>query len=311
MLHIADGDCVAGTLRETGLPGEVRVFGDLMYEGPCPAGLSAEEWLETRARFLADGDVATLDDARACFRAFDETLAATPAHDETVLWLDHHLADQLILIKLLDWFGARPRRDRVRLVSVDRLLGWMDPAALSGLFGGRQPISGAQYRLASSAWQAFTSPDPVAIERLLDDDTSALPFLSAALRRHLEQFPWVDGGLSRTDRQALAVLRASGPLPFTQLFAAVQRLENPLFMGDLSLLGMLTELAGARVPLVRGEHADDLAIGTLAITDAGLAVLDERADHVRLNGIDRWLGGVHLAGDDAGWRWDSTAGRLR
>ena len=28
------------------------------------------------------------------------------------------------------------------------------------------------------------------------------------------------------------------------------------------------------------------------------------ADHVALNGIDRWVGGVHLHGKAARWRWD-------
>ncbi len=29
------------------------------------------------------------------------------------------------------------------------------------------------------------------------------------------------------------------------------------------------------------------------------------ADHVRVNGIDRWLGGVHLC-DNEVWRWDEV-----
>jgi len=32
MLHIADGHSVAGTLRESGVPGDVSIYGDLMYE---------------------------------------------------------------------------------------------------------------------------------------------------------------------------------------------------------------------------------------------------------------------------------------
>lgn len=27
-------------------------------------------------------------------------------------------------------------------------------------------------------------------------------------------------------------------------------------------------------------------------------------DHVTLNGIDRWIGGVHLHGRHPPWRWD-------
>jgi hypothetical protein len=33
-------------------------------------------------------------------------------------------------------------------------------------------------------------------------------------------------------------------------------------------------------------------------------VLRGEADHVALNGIDRWVGGVHLHGRAARWRWD-------
>jgi hypothetical protein len=39
-------------------------------------------------------------------------------------------------------------------------------------------------------------------------------------------------------------------------------------------------------------------------------VLAGRGDAIRLNGIDRWIGGVHLVGADADWRWDHSAGRV-
>jgi hypothetical protein len=29
-----------------------------------------------------------------------------------------------------------------------------------------------------------------------------------------------------------------------------------------------------------------------------------------LNGIDRWIGGVHLQGQETDWRWDEENGRL-
>ena len=54
MLHITDGESVAGTLRESEIPGDVSTYGDLMYEGPAPGGLDAEAWRDTRARFMAE-----------------------------------------------------------------------------------------------------------------------------------------------------------------------------------------------------------------------------------------------------------------
>src|SRR5688500_19319846 len=35
-------------------------------------------------------------------------------------------------------------------------------------------------------------------------------------------------------------------------------------------------------------------------------VLAGEADHVALNGVDRWIGGVHLQGRDVRWRWDDA-----
>jgi hypothetical protein len=40
------------------------------------------------------------------------------------------------------------------------------------------------------------------------------------------------------------------------------------------------------------------------LTAAGRRVLDGDEDHVALNGIDRWIGGVHLVGREVPWRWD-------
>ena len=42
----------------------------------------------------------------------------------------------------------------------------------------------------------------------------------------------------------------------------------------------------------------------LRLTAAGARVLRGEADHVALNGVDRWVGGVHLHGPEARWRWD-------
>jgi hypothetical protein len=63
MLHITDGESVAGTLRESAIPGVVSTYGDLMAEGPAPAGLDLEAWIETRARFIADFHDTTVEEA--------------------------------------------------------------------------------------------------------------------------------------------------------------------------------------------------------------------------------------------------------
>jgi hypothetical protein len=288
MLHITDGESVAGTLRESGIPGRVAVYGDLMYEGPIPAGIEA-------------------------------TLGAYSQHDEVVIWLDNKLSNQLMLIRMLDWFS---RRDlgavKLSLICIGqypgqdhfRGLGALTADQLASLADTRRPVGEVQYRTAQAAWNAFASPDPTEIERFMATDGSALPFLAAAMRRHLEQFPSVENGLSRTERQALSVLCDRGPLSGGQLFVAVQLQEEQVYMGDTSFYKMMAELHEARHPLVHVSDPGQHSLGAVTITEAGRNVAECRTDHIRLNGIDRWLGGVHLTNDGAAWRWDRAAGRL-
>ena len=313
MLHITDGESVAGTLREAAVPGHVATYGDLMYEGPTPAGLSAEAWRDTRARFMAESRFATLEEARRYLSAGDDILAAFPQHEEVVIWLDHRLSDQLILIKVLDWF-SRQNLGGVKLSLICAghfvALGALAADQLASLANTRLQVTDAQFRLAQAAWSAFTSPDPSAIERFIETDTSALPFIAAAFRRHLEQFPSTDGGLSRTERQALSVLCKERSLPEKRLFVAVQKLEEQIFMGDGSFFRIMAELSSGRHPLVQVADAAQVGLGMVTITDAGQDVMEGRSDAIALNGIDRWLGGVHLKGEDAAWRWDRTSGRL-
>jgi hypothetical protein len=69
---------------------------------------------------------------------------------------------------------------------------------------------------------------------------------------------------------------------------------------------MIERMARAPVPLLDAAPAEG-PIGRrtgLALTDAGARVLAGAADHVSLNGIDRWIGGVHLQGRHVPWRWD-------
>jgi len=319
MLHITDGESVAGTLREAGIPGNVSTYGDLMYEGPAPAGLTAEAWRNTRARFMAEAGYATSEQAQQHLKGYDDALAAFPRHDEVVIWLDHRLSDQLILIKVLDWFSRQNLGDvELSLICVGRYpgldhfvgLGALTADQLASLADTRLRVTNAQFRLAQAAWDAFTSPDPTTIERFIEIDTSALPFIAAAFRRHLEQFPSVDGGLSRTERQAFSILREQGSLSGRRLFAGVQRLEEQIFMGDSSFYRIMANLSTDRNPLLQVSDTPEAGLGTVTIADAGRNVIEGRADHIELNGIDRWLGGVHLKGDKAAWRWDRMSTQL-
>jgi hypothetical protein len=331
MLHITNGDSAGHGIAQSGISGTVLPWRDVLHEGPVPAGLSLREMRETRARFLADRGWATYDRALADFARRDAALADFRDHDEVVLWFEHDLYDQLQLVRILDWFADQDLgRTALSLVAVDRFpgvvpfygLGQLTPEQLATLFPTRRPVTRAQLDLARAAWDAFRSPNPTAIERLLEGDTTALPFLSDALTRSLEEFPAIGDGLSRTERQALEGVLAGHTTP-GELFHAVLEREERAFMGDLTFWNHLQELAAGPYPLVAPTDGaafagpDSIADPTpfarrpIDATEHGRAVAAGRADRIALNGIDRWLGGVHLRGRSVPWRRTDAGGRVR
>ena len=80
-------------------------------------------------------------------------------------------------------------------------------------------------------------------------------------------------------------------------------------MGDWSFWTVIRRLAQGRNPLLSAAlPREEMPSGRepVALTDAGRRVLAGEADHVALNGIDRWIGGVHLTPSNC-WRWNGAS----
>lgn len=300
MLHVTNGTAVS--LDKTKLGGTVVYWNDVLHEGPVPAGLTLDELSRVRERFLAQHFGIPQSDVS--FAARNQAIASAAGQDEVVLWFEHDLFDQLQLIQILDHFAhADTRPPKLSLINVDRYLGPLQPAELETLFESRRHASDDQFQAAVDAWAAFRAPDPTGIEAFVRANCNALPFLANALRRHLQQFPAAHNGISRTERQILELVD-SGLHIFRELFHADQSREEAIFMGDMPFRCYLRSLAMSRRPLLFG-NADQYEL-----TDFGSAVLEGREDHVRANGINRWLGGVHLCEGAPIWRWDAGHSRL-
>ncbi len=325
MLHITNGDAAVSRIRATGLEGECLAWRDVLHEGPVPAGLSLEQLRPLRACFIADQGWA--DDELIVLAEFaqrDAVLEGCQGYDEVVLWFEHDLYDQLQLIQILDWLAQyHCGGAELSVVITARYLGTLGPAEMNDLFHKRQAVTGAQLRLAQTAWAAFRSPEPRDVEGWLQADTAALPFLAAALHRHLEQFPAVGDGLSRSEVQALRVL-AQGPQIVRDAYVAAHAAqEEPIFLGDTIFASYLESLSQGAQPLVLLADGQPIRLprpgrgtpafwdATVALTRAGQAVLTGQADWIALAGIDRWLGGVHLQMSGVIWRWDRAVGRLK
>jgi hypothetical protein len=326
MLHIHNGDSSANILKESGLPGEHLAWREALIAGPVPQNLSQDEWRRVRAAHLSEAyDLKQEDCARSLLEQ-ERALSDFSRHQEVVLWFEHDLFCQLHLIYLLQWFARHELgATKLSLICIDsfpgvddfRGLGQLNPAQMASLFDARREVSDAQFNLALAALQAYCAPTPDDLQELVNGDTSALPFLNNALRKHLARFPSVGNGLGEVENQALKIID-EGQREFTGLFGEFGKREAIYGLGDFQFWNYLKRIARAETPLLivnKNETEGSLASGAFvktifALTKEGELVLEGKADFVGLNGIDAWLGGVHLSGAESLWRWDEEKGML-
>ena len=314
VLHIHNGDCSADVGKESDIPGEHFAWRESLAHGPLRLGFPLDEHISERATFLCDDDRSNRDQIASGLASQEELLSkAARAYQEVVIWVEHDLLCQVTLAYLLHAFATRAGRPRyLSLVcageypGIDdfRGLGQLEPEQFERLFEYRQPLNYELIDLGSSAWKAYAGDDPTALDDFIHSDNRLpkFPHMAPALRAHLSRFPRADDGLGRIERIVLESLEI-GPKSFASLFEAFGK-TAPLFgFGDLQLQSELDALANAETPFVRRKD------GNYELTDAGQQALEGSADFIALNGIDRWLGGVHLVEGNI-WRRDPFSGEI-
>jgi hypothetical protein len=323
VLHVTNGSAVTSLLERAGIPGDRLLWCDVLHEGPVPGNILDSELRKVRAEYLAGMPAAPgFDRVLAELTSRDDAVRNRASRDEVILWFEHDLFDQLNLIQLLDELSKPPKPSTpVSLVSVDRFpgrnsfkgLGELTPGELASLLDRRQAVTEHQIELGRQAWSAFRASNPQRIEEFLRKDLSVLPFLGPALHRHLEEFPSVSNGLSRTE-QRLLELASGSPIEIEDAFRRLHDSESCFYIGDTSFLQVVRELASLSPALLTLDgddpSADRLPRASISLTPAGQSVLFGQADRIRDWGIDRWLGGVHLEWRGPLWRWDHALERL-
>lgn len=325
MLHIHNGDSTADTARKAGIPGKHVAWREAMVCGPTPGNLSDADFLDVRVIHLSETYEVPFEKCQADLETQHRALDEFSKHDEVVLWFEHDLFCQVHLIYLLNWFAQKELgQTRLSLISIDEFpgikifhgLGQLNEAQLSSLLPKRTEVTAAQLELGARAWQAYSSSDPANVIALIDEDLSVLPFLRDAFQRHLLRFPSTRNGLGRVENVGLELVAAGYP-KFKSLFPAFMRREPQYGFGDAQFYLALRRLVTVPVPVLRLQDglnaADDPArmlLSSFEMTKRGEAVMHGEEDFIIRNGIDLWLGGVHLKGRESRWRWDEDTQQL-
>jgi hypothetical protein len=292
----------------------------VLHEGPVDASLPLPELSEQRARFISDKGWDDFAHVSGSFRERDHAIQHLDYFDEVVLWFEDDLYDQLQLLQVLDFFasGAAGRKT-LSLIQVDGYIPPLPKAKIQELDGARKEVNPEQLDLARRAWRAFGSNDPNQISALLQEGTSALPYIASSLRRHLEEFPSSTTGLSRSEREALTAIKSGHATP-VRAFLEVARMQESIFLGDIVFYSYLERLSDSRNPLLTWKNGsrvvapsvrdarDFVNSGEIVLTQLGRQVLAGDKDWQTLHRSTRWLGGVEIPPGAGGWRWNEREG---
>lgn len=297
MLHIHNGDSVLTTAKRANLPGDHTAFRESLVTGPIPQS----DWIETRARYLADAHGEKLLRVRNDLLEQEHAIDAAREQDEVVLWFEH---DLFCLVNFLYLLQKLARHPRVTAVWCEQPIGMKEEEDLVTLFDSRRAVTPTMFATAQRAWSAYASPDPLPLNALAAEATD-FPFLRTGLALHGSRFPSTRHGLGAIEARVMEIA-AGGAHDFLRIFEAFNADEPRYGFGDAQLYRVLWRLANVAVPMLtmtNGESQASAPKALFAITPVGEKVLAGEADFLDLNGSDFWLGGAHLTNGKV-WRWD-------
>jgi len=316
-LHIRCGSDIGEVLKLAGFEGNFLEYSDPFCEGPV---VPDDDWLERRAAHLAAGYGADLDrserDIRMKLEAEEAGLAEAAGYERVALWFEHDSYDQLILARVLARFAGTHPRPRIELVSIGafpgtvRFIGFgqLPPEALHMLWAERMAVSEVQLALGARIWTALREPDPTGLWAVAESGAAPLPFMGAALIRHLQELPGAQDGLSLTQRLVLRILHERGSLTAGRMFGALMRDYEPLpWLGDLMFWRILSEMRQSAEPVLEIAPGDHWPKRMVSLTDTGRGCLEGRIDYMDLSLPERWVGGVRILPGETLWRWDEES----
>ena len=262
MIHITSGDIAGKSIANSGIPGEVFVWHDILYDGPRNPGWLDAGTLHARAVFLeqATGGGLDRDYILRTLKGQYSKLAEAKDSERIVLWFDACLFDQSMLAHILTCMFHHGIGN-VELLCVDTFpgivpfngLGQLRPSQLASLYGQRFPVTNAQFRFAQTVDKAFALQDLTLFNELSKMNDAPLPWIPAAVTRWLQEQPDPATGLGRLESLALEAIQAGCETP-GEIFKAVAAADTPpQYWGDITLWAKINALADLDPPLVRIE----------------------------------------------------------
>lgn len=307
-VHIVGGDSAAASLRAALhlSHNQVLVNEDLLSCGPAPATADLDVWRSTRESYLREIYVEWPD------FSFDEYAAngllmnaERLAHEQAIVaWAGQGLPDQLLLACIVFLFD-RLNLDlsKLAIVPFEKLLPTQNVLSLGELSAENirnyrpppHPLISEEAEELRRIWKVYTSDDPATLSRYVAG-SSPMPTAHRAVSELLYRYPDVRSGLGVWDERLLRYTSDKGPAALRVIGYTMGSSMSLDSQGDTYLFHRLIGMAAARSPLISLTGSRTTMRGCeVRATSFGQDVLAGNANNVHENGIDDWIGGVHLS----------------
>lgn len=309
MLNITNGDGAVGALQNAGIQGEFLPWRDVLHIGPLIPGDLMGRFEQSRVHFLSQYFGIPSEKVKVKFSTRKKILKGLSSYKLLRLWFEHDLYDQLQLIQILAYLSGETKLPQLRWVVTDQYIGSSNDTDIHELLRFDQPLPPQCLAEAKILWDALTQSNPNVWAEFNCSALLEWSFIEQALKRLKQEFPDRITGLSQSQSLILQLLSEQADNG-AALFREYSQKEWGQFMGDAVFEKELQAMLDVSAPLLsKEEDQGSWWCDHFAITPMGLDVLNGRKNHVKINGIDKWIAGTHLK-DGRCWWFNKAVNQL-
>ena len=257
-LHILNGDSISQLFAKSGISGEAFVWREVLCEGQAAEDLTSEEHWQYRLAYLKGTysffEQEKYDELKNGFIQLD-----LHSYNSIHLWFEYDLFCQINMMALLGWLASKGySAERVFLICVgdhpayDKLvgLGELSQTQFTALMADRQQVEEVDLTIAAALWKYWcTGEHHKLVETSLQLDQERFPYMTPALKAHLQRFPSVSTLLTEVENHILSLI-AVKPQTKKAIVGQLLKRDNYYGFGDVQYFNILENL----LPLLREEQ---------------------------------------------------------
>ncbi len=308
-LHVIDGVSAAALLKAALRLSrdQLLVNEDPLSCGPAPDTDDLGVWRSTRENFLRDMYVDCPDFSFDLYADNGLLMNAKRLgqEDDIVVWAGLGLPDQLLLAWVIFLFDRLSvDLSKLRVVQFERLpprhrvlsMGELAPESIRNYCPEPRQLDLQDVEELRRTWRVYRSDDPTALSKYVTGG-SPMPILHRALSQLLYRYPDVRSGVGVWDERLLHYTLEKGPAAALVIANTFGITVSPDCVGDQYLFRRLIGMGNVALtsPLISVTGSTRIMRGCeVRLTAFGQNVLSGKVNNVHENGIDDWIGGVHL-----------------